>query len=455
MTRPFRSCNQRFTRWTATALLVIVLVLPSAHADSLPGDPFATATTPPSALEDTKTPITLGGYLESRNQLRVHDADSPASLRQRLHLEGAGRWEPFSVFLSARVDAELAASAWDGDDHQYRAEGIHEAYATYDSEHLDLVVGRKIHRWGTGDGINPMDLINPMDVADPFASGNADNRLPVWLLDATVCFGKWALEGVFLPVAGVNDIPDQKHPWTSPGMNALYSMRENGNGRLEQCTQPNAWLHDAEFGGRLSTHLAGWDLAVLFYSGFVDDPLFLPTPAATPSLRATYPRFTAYGFNFARALGAAATIRGEAAYKPAYPTALRHEDSLGHRDLWQVVLGWDYDINGKYYMNFQIFGDALGGPFSPRDQDIAGASVWHGLAYELSVKWLNDDVKTGARGKIYTSQGGSLNELFGEYCLGDDWKLSAGVMLWSGNTDEILGQFDRNDLLYLTLRYSF
>ncbi len=61
-----------------------------------------------------------------------------------------------------------------------------------------MFIGRKIHRWGTGDGVNPLDLINPLDVRDPVAAGNADNRVRL-LMSTTYTVGAWSLEGIILP----------------------------------------------------------------------------------------------------------------------------------------------------------------------------------------------------------------------------------------------------------------
>ena len=143
----------------------------------------------------------------------------------------------------------------------------------------------------------------------------------------------------------------------------------------------------------------------------------------------------------------AQTVRGEVAYKPRFPV----QGSFGfHRaDLWQGVLGWDYDIDSKYYLNFQLFGDVQEG------SEASGSRTWHGATYEISGKWFRDALKTGVRGKLYTSGEGTLTEVFLEYELDDHWKASTGVMFWTGGDNTILGEYTDNDFVYLTLRYAF
>ncbi len=79
----------------------------------------------------------------------------------------------------------------------------------------------------------------------------------------------------------------------------------------------------------------------------------------------------------------------------------------------------------------------------------------YGITYELSGKYFNDDLKAGVRGSAYASNDGTLTDIFSEYQFGDNWKLSSGVMIWTGDASGTMGQYDSNDTLYMTVRYSF
>ena len=183
------------------------------------------------------------------------------------------------------------------------------------------------------------------------------------------------------------------------------------------------------------------------FHGFVDNPMFVSRDkGGGMRWTAEYPRFTAFGTSFAKGFGSQ-TVRGEVAYKPRFPV----QGGFGFHwaDLWQGVLGWDYDIDSKYYLNFQLFGDVQEG------SEASGSRTWHGATYEISGKWFRDALKTGVRGKLYTSGEGTLTEVFLEYELDDHWKASTGVMFWTGGENTILGEYTDNDFVYLTLRYAF
>ena len=79
----------------------------------------------------------------------------------------------------------------------------------------------------------------------------------------------------------------------------------------------------------------------------------------------------------------------------------------------------------------------------------------HGITFEISDKFLDDDLTAGFRGMYFTSNEGSAAEIFAEYKIGDNWQIAPGFMLFNGPKDSRLGQFSHNDMIYLRLRYSF
>lgn len=128
------------------------------------------------------------------------------------------------------------------------------------------------------------------------------------------------------------------------------------------------------------------------FHGFVDNPMFVSRDkGGGMRWTAEYPRFTAFGTSFAKGFGSQ-TVRGEVAYKPRFPVQGRF--GFHRADLWQGVLGWDYDIDSKYYLNFQLFGDVQEG------SEASGSRTWHGATYEISGKGSGTRSKRGS-GQLY------------------------------------------------------
>ncbi|MEA3416531.1 MAG: hypothetical protein U9R02_10320 [Thermodesulfobacteriota bacterium] len=103
--------------------------------------------------------------------------------------------------------------------------------------------------------------------------------------------------------------------------------------------------------------------------------------------------------------------------------------------------------------------------------------LWLILSFEISDKFLDDDLTAEFRGMYFTSpvcvrlastcagephadrrtgrNDGSACEIFAEYKIRDNWHIAPGYMSFSGPKNSRLGQFKNNDMVYLRLRYSF
>ena len=292
-----------------------------------------------------------------------------------------------------------------------------------------------------------MDLINPLDTRDPVTTGRADNRLPVWLFSGTVSGNGISFEGVFLPKAEVNALPRSGNPWEPRALHKLRRQRDDGLFTITAPDEPDRWFRDVEYGGRLSANLGGWDLALMAFHGFVDNPMFVSrNNGGGMRWTAEYPRFTAFGTSFAKGFGSQ-TVRGEVAYKPRFPV----QGSFGFHRADSVA--------GRPRLGLRHRQQVLPEPpaFRGRSGRVGSfPAAGHGTARPMKSAANGSGTRSnGVRGKLYTSGEGTLTEVFLEYELDDHWKASTGVMFWTGGEDTILGEYTDDDFVYLTLRYAF
>ena len=404
--------------------------------------------------------LSIGGYVESRNQLRVKEIDEPISLRQRLWLDCYLGQDWIRGFTSAYFDYDPAVRDWTDDKDEIYYVELNEAYLTIDTERIDFMLGKKMMRWGTGDGINPMDLINPRDYRDPIASARADARLPILLANGIFLLGPVTIEGVLIPKPEVNEFSLRNSPWEPEGLRELRRSAESGEIVLAPKEEPDKWIKDAEFAFRVSAVWKGFDLALLYYNGYTDDPAYHRDYLTDGRMRFTpcYQHYHAYGFNFAKGFDRA-TVRGELAVKPGLlfsidsndPSYEKDSDGLVARDLYQGVIGIDRTFFTNLYVNLQFFTDLI----EDGQETLAASRKTHGITFEISDKFLDDDLTAGFRGMYFTSNEGSACEIFAEYKIGDNWEIVPGYMFFNGPRDSRLGQFNDNDMIYLRLRYSF
>jgi len=171
-----------------------------------------------------------------------------------------------------------------------------------------------------------------------------------------------------------------------------------------------------------------------------------------------YQHYQAYGFNFAKGFDRA-TVRGELAVKPELlfsidsndPSYEKDSDGLVARDLYQGVIGIDRTFFTNLYVNLQFFADII----EDGQEVLAAKRKTHGITFEISDKFLDDDLTAGFRGMYFTSNEGSACEIFAEYKIGDNWEIAPGYMFFNGPEDSRLSQFNDNDMVYLRLRYGF
>ena len=411
-------------------------------------------------VDDTAKFLSIGGYLESRNQLRIKEMDKPISLRQRLWLDCYLGQDWIRGFASGYFDYDPAVRDWTDDNDELYYVELNEAYLTIDTERIDFILGKKMMRWGTGDGINPMDLINPRDYRDPIASARADARLPILLANGIFLLGSVTMDGVLIPKPEVNEFPLPNSPWEPKGLKELRRSAESGEIVLTSEDKPDDWFKNPEFAFRVSTVWKGFDLALLYYNGYTDDTAYHRDYLTDGRMRFTprYHRYKAYGFNFAKGFERA-TIRGELAVKPGLsfpidpddPSYQKDSDGLAARDLYQGVIGIDRTFFTNLYVNLQFFTDLI----EDGQESLAAKRETHGITFEISDKFLDDDLTAGFREMCYTSHDGSAAEIFAEYKIGDNWQIATGYMTFNGPKDSRLGQYRENDMIYFRLRYSF
>ncbi len=128
------------------------MTLPSTTVLAGGGDPLADMNIDLSGMEscgdDTKDFISVGGYMESRNQVRVKNVDEPISLRQRLWLDCYLGQDWVRGFASAYFDYDPAVRDWTKHKDELYYVELNEAYLTVDTERIDFIFGKKMMRWG-------------------------------------------------------------------------------------------------------------------------------------------------------------------------------------------------------------------------------------------------------------------------------------------------------------------
>jgi len=392
---------------------------------------------------------TLCGSVENRTQFGVNQAEF-YSFRQRLHLEFSTPPQRYSFFADGDLDYDPAVQNWTDQDYEQFHAQLGKCYFSLDTDFFDLTAGQNIVRWGTGDGINPFDLFNPVDSRDPIANARSLARLPVPMLHAVVQASPCTFEAVFLPQAQVNSPFLSGSPWEGTYLQTLREHAQAGSLLLDDENEPEG----VEYGLRSAVTFDGWDLSLIFIRGYTNSPVFKKdTQAGIPSYTAKHPQFTAYGLNFAKGFSRG-TLRGELALKPDSTFAASSQaddDGLVKTDYFQGVIGIDWTFFTDLYLNAQYFMESF-----PHGRNGAASRPYvDGMTFKIKDLFLDNALELGLQGMLYFSGDGLSLEPYAQYEINDHWKITAGFLLWEGERQGRLGQYDDNDMAYLKIKYAF
>lgn len=346
---------------------------------------------------------------------------------------------------------------------------IRELYLDLYLGNWDLRIGKQQVVWGKTDGIFVNDIVNPFDLRFFLLQDFEDIRIGNSMVKASGYFGLSRLEMIFIPVFKPWKFADPGSPWGPP---SSVTMPMNGIDVLvnrDEPTLPSETLRNSEWGLRFSTFLFGADLSLLYLDAFQDRTIMefqsmeFTQTGAVINMGQVYTRSPMVGVNFARPFGGF-LLRGEGAlFKDAAfntrntsvtdPAPIISESS----DFVQGVLG--VDLTGPFGTNISF--QYLMRKVMTYNSAMIGISETENLVTALiSGSFWNENAST----KLLTLVDNENNSgmIYGSfsYKFSDMIKAETGyVNIW-GNAETAssqfnFGLFEKNDLAYVKLTYSF
>ena len=391
------------------------------------------------------------------------------------------------------------------DFHNPRTEDIlREFYVDYHSTDWEVRVGKQMIVWGEIDGFRLLDLVNPFDLRQFILDDYEDSRMPQWGIDAKWRF--WPgkpnrnLEFVFIPNWRSNYLMVEGSQWEVDelkvfrgGTNAfnyfdallgpLYSFELNDE-------KPANTLGNASYGlrykdilqtkrGALAYTLSyfytldynftpfvrGWSPVFGFGSTNGRSPAGFPGFINAPTrVDLEYRRRHILGATFNYTLGYW-QLRGEFAYTinnhvgvdPLKNPSSTHQTMALQRDTFNYCLGFDRSIFTDWFISGQIIQNVV---IDAPSNMVKGLS----LRDRRSV----DTFFTLVVQKLFYNDQMTIQSLIAYGTEGEWWispmfkwettqnsTVSLGAQIFEGNPYDTLGQFDRNDLIFTRIRYSF
>jgi hypothetical protein len=353
------------------------------------------------------------------------------------------RWDPELKGTNWRLDASFEAQTdthdqtavdatyWDRST-QRPAFDVRRLSASWVHGPLTLVAGKQFNAWGKTDVVMPTDHFAPKDyvaLMDPAP-------LAVTAVRATVAGPSDSLDVVFAPRMTPSRVPLLDQRWVNPPLLAFGRPLVDAGGDIPDGPQVGVrWNH---LGRYVEDSLS-------FFKGADTLPSFSTvsgTPAVVDVTR-TYPELTSVGGDLAVPLPWI-TIKGEGAWYGS-STATARTFLLYVVQAERPWRDWLF-IGG--YVGEQV---ARPGTLVRFDPDEAFARAFTGrVAYTIDTN----------RNLVFEAAARQNGDAFvgrAEYsqAVGQHMRVTAGLRVIRGNTDDLVGQYRRNSAATLSWRYSF
>jgi hypothetical protein len=327
---------------------------------------------------------------------------------------------------------------------------LREGYIDYTASNWDIRVGRQILTWGIGDLVFINDAF-PKDY-EAFFSGRPLEYLKKGIdgikIGAYPDFASFEL--VVIPFFEPNSFPEAKQFWMFDPIPFITDRKEK---------KPAVNLENTEVAVRAYRDIAGFDASLYFYKGFFRQPSVMPdNPTAPTRLTLFYPKLTAYGASLqGKALGGVVSL--EAGYydsgedgsgtDPMIPNSQTRFLAGYQRQIWE-----DFTVGVQYYAEYMHDYSAYrknlppGFPRENRLHDLVTVRLTQFMMHQtLRLSWfsfwspsdndylLNPEIKYNFSDHVWAALGAMV---FG------------GSKSWSQ-----FGQLDKNDNVYMQVRYEF
>jgi len=368
---------------------------------------------------------------------------------------------------------------------------LRECYLDVLTDRLDLRLGKQQVVWGTADGVRVLDLVNPLDYTEYTLKDYIDSRIPLWMINAE---GKLLMNGqlqlLLIPDWQANYYPPSGAPFTlrTVRMGALTNPRVT---TMTVDEKPAYTVENTKIGLRwrniIEGHAFEYTLNYLHTYDFASSYYAIaPPPYTTAYVTRRAEKIDILGGTFSKTitegivvpgLAKGWTLRGELAYILGGAMNFGKWDDMtggtnnaisGTVDVDQCnyVLGFDKAFFTNWLFSFQFIQMWAIPREKPsvfnKDQftllNGATRGPWDEVETTLTVMLATDFLHEKLKPQALVLYGDDNDWRISpkvSYEISDQWLATAGLNIFEGREQHLNGQFDKNDQVFVELKYTF
>jgi hypothetical protein len=390
--------------------------------------------------------MSLHGFVQGNYSANIGSSNPDGGdmkwAEERVQLKLDGNKEPLHIFLKTDI-------FFDHIDEESEVE-LREGYIDFSSSEWDLRAGRQIITWGLGDLIFINDVF-PKDY-EAFFSGRPMEYLKKGV--DSVKIGVYPVfasaEFVIIPFFEPNVYPMSNRFYMYDPMPAVIN-------RVEE--EPAVKIDSTELALRIYRSVSEYDISLYFYRGFYRQSSMLPDSMSSPAkIVFFYPELSVYGASIqGRALDGVLSFetgyfdsrqdrRGK---DPMVPNSQARFLMGYQRQLWEdFTLGIQYYC--EYMNDYLKYEENLPAGFPPEKK-------LHDLVTMRLTQFLRHQTLRLSFFSFYSpADEDYLLNPEAKYNFSDHVWAAAGVNVFGGGEEwNQFGQLDKNDNVYLQVRYEF
>ncbi len=411
----------------------------------------------PNRTQDKPAPTVIRGFTQTEVARTVAAPDHWSRLRLRSELSTSGRFnENVRWKLSGRLDYDAVFDVTNFYPPNVRKDErinffARENYLDFSAGDWDFRLGRQHVIWGEIVGLFFADVVSAKDYRDFLLPEFDILRIPQWAAHAAYTGEQFHVELVWIPVPTYDKLP-------KPGAEFFALPVPSPPGVVTQVageTHPGGTL-TSNYGVRVSTLQAGWDVAAFYYRSMDASPTFyrqiLSTPQPTVLYEPRHDQIDQFGATLGKDLGSV-VLRAEAIYtrgRQYNVTRLSDPDGVVPQNTFDWIGGLDFEVASSTRLNVQLFQRL----FFEHDPDILAKRLESGYTLHLT-----HDLSNGTQAQVLFISSLDRNDWMLRprliWKLEKNWRLVSGVDVFQGPPFGFFGRFANRDRVYAELRYSF
>ncbi|KUG24978.1 hypothetical protein ASZ90_005211 [hydrocarbon metagenome] len=331
--------------------------------------------------------------------------------------------------------------------------GFRQAYMDLYFDSFDIRIGKQQIVWGKGDGVFITDIVSPKDMREFLLPEFSEIRVGVTSLKFNYYSGNSTFELVWIPVFTPTQMPDENSIWSiKPSYPLPYSIDYSNSDVKNK-------LSNSEIFAKYSLLSSEIDFEIMAGYSWDDDPTFHSEKILNPAngivdsviLKPEHHRLATLGGSFSTTIGPV-VLRGEGAYyngKHFQSTNPKYSDGTEEKDYIHYLLGIDYSI-GDLKLSTQFIQQAI----LDYNDYLLKDEFENTMTFLASMDFLRETLNVELFSYIGLENGDALVRPKVTYDFIDGFQIQLGANLFFGDEGQF-GRFDKNDMIYTKIKYSF